>query len=181
MMNRVAKYSHKKKMFCQLCISGFMYQRNIFQFSSQCHLPSVTSLLFIPVLSITAVCWTLFSTQSEFSDHCLHVQDRVWMVRLINFHFSVSTACIFIHQLVSLISNCLQNVLSATGLEEFFIFEGGLPFRHIRYNSSAEFRSLFPVVLNLEETFAVITRRDSTLQDRGLNTGSPECFILDQI
>lgn len=88
---------------------------------------------------------------------------------------------LYFYTSVSLNSNCLQNVLSAMGLEEFFGFESFLPFCLIQYDSLAEFTSLFPVGLYLEETFAIITRRDSTLQDRGLNTGLPECFIPDQI
>lgn len=82
---------------------------------------------------------------------------------------------------VSLISNSLQNVLSATGLEEFFLFKSFLLFYLIQYNSLAEFTFLFPVILYLEKIFAVKIRRDSSLQDRGLSTGSPECSILNQI
>lgn len=105
MMKTVAKYSHKlseKNVLLTVYFRIYVSNKHlsIFQFSSQCHHPRVTSLLFIPVLPVTAVYLTLFSTQSEFCDDCLCVQERMWKVRLINFHCSVVTACIFIHQLV---------------------------------------------------------------------------------
>lgn len=82
---------------------------------------------------------------------------------------------------VSLISNSFQNVFSAVRLEEFFLIEWLLLFYLNQYNSLAELTFLFPAILYLEKIFVLKLRRDSSLQDWWLSTGSPECFIMDQI
>lgn len=117
----------------------------------------------------TSVSWSLLIGSGE------HVDSGVDKLSLLCCH------TLYFYVSVILISNSLQNAFLQLDWRSFFLFECFLLFYLIQYNSLAEFTFLFPVILYLEKIFAVKIRRDSSLQDRGLSTGSPECFILNQI
>lgn len=112
----------------------------------------------------TSVSWSLLIGSGQHVDIGV---DKISFVCCHRLYFYVA---------VGLISSFLQNVFSAAGLFELLLL-----FYLNQYNSLAEFTFLFPAILYLEEIFVVKLRRNSSLQDRCLITGSPECFFMDQI